>query len=89
MSEHSMNDSEANVSEDNTYRNRLDFYTCQWYLSKMANNVLILFIFCHFVYISVLSKYAIIIHVLLVVLLLLHVMFDSMLVLLILCGHFE
>ena len=46
MSEHSM--SEVTVSDDDTYRNHLDFYTCQWCLSKMSNNILIAFIFCHF-----------------------------------------
>ena len=33
-SEHSMSDTEANVSGDNMDRNLLDFYTCQWCLSK-------------------------------------------------------
>ena len=48
MSEHSMSDSEATVSDGDEYRKRLDFYTCQWCLSKMSNNVLITFIVCHF-----------------------------------------
>ena len=37
------------VSDDDTYRNHLDFYTCQQCLSKMSNNTLVAFIFCHFV----------------------------------------
>ena len=75
MSEHSMSNSEVTVSDDDTYRNHLDFYTvastsswqaCTYrnrldvYTCKMSNNVLITFILC--VNISVLSKYATIIH---------------------------
>ena len=47
ISEQSMSDTEVIVSDEDTYRNRLDVYICQWYLSKMSNNVLIIFIVCH------------------------------------------
>ena len=47
----SMNDSDRCSGEDNgaSYDDIIDFYTCQWCLSKMTNNVLITFIVCHFV----------------------------------------
>ena len=63
MSEHSMSDSEVTVSDDDTYRNCLDFYTCQWCLFKMSNcftGYLHSLLLC--VNISVLSKYAVVVH---------------------------